>query len=269
MAGHKKTGGFTLIELLVVIAVIALLLSIMAPALSKVHKQAKAVVCLHNLHEWGLVWRMYTDDNDGYFHSGDIGDWSTLWMAVLWRYYCNSREICFCPMAMEPSAEATPSGNIMGGTFTAWGIFTGNFNWHEDDLYGSYGINGWTRNPPEEIEAQYHGHFPTAYNWRQPDARGGGNIPLFLDSRWPDGWMDHNQEPPAYEAQATFARFCINRHDGGVNGVFLDFSVRKIGLKELWTLKWHREFDTDGPWTVAGGAQPEDWPRWMSKFRDY
>jgi len=61
----------------------------------------------------------------------------------------------------------------------------------------------------------------------------------------------------------------INRHNEHVNGLFLDWSVRKIGLKELWTLKWHLQFDTANAWTKAAGVQPEDWPHWMRGFKDY
>jgi len=64
-------------------------------------------------------------------------------------------------------------------------------------------------------------------------------------------------------------RFCLNRHNGYIDGIFLDFSVRRIALKELWTFKWHRNFDTAGTWTKAGGVRPGDWPDWMSGFRDY
>ena len=49
----------------------------------------------------------------------------------------------------------------------------------------------------------------------------------------------------------------------------MDWSIRKVGLKELWTLKWRQEFDTAEPWTKAGGVKPEDWPEWMSGFKDY
>ena len=56
---------------------------------------------------------------------------------------------------------------------------------------------------------------------------------------------------------------------GGVNGLFLDWSVRKVGLKEPWTLKWYPEYDTAGPWTKAGGVKREDWPEWLRKFKDY
>jgi prepilin-type processing-associated H-X9-DG protein len=62
---------------------------------------------------------------------------------------------------------------------------------------------------------------------------------------------------------------CINRHNGTVNCLFADGSVRKVGLKELWTLQWHRTFNTQGPWTQAGGVTPEDWPEWMRDFREY
>jgi hypothetical protein len=37
--------------------------------------------------------------------------------------------------------------------------------------------------------------------------------------------------------------FCIDRHGAGtINGAFFDSSVRKIGLKELWKLRWHRDW---------------------------
>ncbi len=61
----------------------------------------------------------------------------------------------------------------------------------------------------------------------------------------------------------------MNRHNGFVNVVFMDWSSRKVGVKELWILKWHREFDTAGPCTKAGGVQPENWPQWMRSFKEY
>jgi prepilin-type processing-associated H-X9-DG protein len=63
--------------------------------------------------------------------------------------------------------------------------------------------------------------------------------------------------------------FCMDRHSGHINGLFLDWSVRKVGLKELWMLKWHQDFNTAGPWTTAGGMNPSKWPPWMQGFKDY
>ena len=64
---------------------------------------------------------------------------------------------------------------------------------------------------------------------------------------------------------------CIDRHSGYVNTLFIDCTtVRKVGLKELWTLKWHRTFDNKtNVWTKGGGVQPEDWPEWMRGLKDY
>jgi len=62
----NEQRGFTLIELLVVIAIIALLVAILMPALQRVKKQAKAVVCQSNLKQWGTIFAMYTDDNNGF-----------------------------------------------------------------------------------------------------------------------------------------------------------------------------------------------------------
>jgi prepilin-type N-terminal cleavage/methylation domain-containing protein len=61
-----KKKGFTLIELLVVIAIIALLLSILMPALGKVKLIAKEVLCKSNLHQYTLATEMYVNDQDGF-----------------------------------------------------------------------------------------------------------------------------------------------------------------------------------------------------------
>jgi prepilin-type N-terminal cleavage/methylation domain-containing protein len=69
----KKTRkAFTLIELLVVIAIIALLLSVLTPALRKVKKQAQAVVCLANMKSMAAVWHSYAMDNNEKMVNGHV-----------------------------------------------------------------------------------------------------------------------------------------------------------------------------------------------------
>jgi prepilin-type N-terminal cleavage/methylation domain-containing protein/prepilin-type processing-associated H-X9-DG protein len=63
----KERHAFTLIELLVVIAIIAVLMGILMPALQRVREQARTISCKSNLRQYGIVSRMYLDDNQGRF----------------------------------------------------------------------------------------------------------------------------------------------------------------------------------------------------------
>ncbi|MFA5863946.1 MAG: prepilin-type N-terminal cleavage/methylation domain-containing protein [Phycisphaerae bacterium] len=58
----KKKNGFTLIELLVVVAIIAVLVSILLPALSLAREQSRNIVCLNHEKQFALAWQMYEQD---------------------------------------------------------------------------------------------------------------------------------------------------------------------------------------------------------------
>jgi hypothetical protein len=89
-----------------------------------------------------------------------------------------------------------------------------------------------------------------------------------------NGWPQATSPPPDFDGQqwndaGHMGRYCMDRHDGFNNCLFLDYSARKVGLKELWTLKWHKSYNTAGPWTKAGGAVASDWPDWLRSLKDY
>lgn len=67
-----KKRGFTLIELLVVVSIIALLVSILMPALGKARKQARRVICSTHLHQYSLALFAYMVDNDKIPETGTV-----------------------------------------------------------------------------------------------------------------------------------------------------------------------------------------------------
>jgi len=276
--------AFTLIELLVVIAIIALLMAILLPALQRVRKQSRAVACQANLRQWATTLGLYLEDNEGRFprargsalcllsgRNFSATDPNTYRR----RHGVQTEGIACCPSAVKPAdpnsvgSERLAVGGIevevkYGMTFAAWQI-----TYPTPAFRASYGMNenictSRFEGPGSSVPASIP--YTDVFSLRGYASR----MPLLFDCTRPASSLGSERlRPPATEPSGSGGQLCINRHDGNLNALFLDWSVRKVGLKELWTLKWHKQFNTAGPWTKAGQVKAEEWPEWMRGFKDY
>jgi prepilin-type N-terminal cleavage/methylation domain-containing protein len=247
----SRRRGFTLIELLVVIAIIALLMSILMPALARVRRQAKDVICQSNEKQWAIIFSMFTNDHNGYFPKGFAHGGGESWFAALRPYYGeeeNSRSLrtaekC-CPEATKPDERSTNS--LPGSTFYAWGGYK---NWAFIDGkkgdFGSYGSNAYIYNDVGEGADWSEAH------WRRDDVKNAGEIPMFSDMSWVTAVPLVTNTPPLWEdarqwsggTGGNMGLVCLPRHNRAINMAFVDRSVRRVELKELWLLRWHRNYD--------------------------
>jgi hypothetical protein len=156
-------------------------------------------------------------------------------------------------------------------------------SWRMTGEHGS-STNAWQILTPEPPFVGSYGYNRSLFSTSRVDRFGGGaslripslnilslreqaSIPVMLDATEPMPDLSRSDSGPRANAGRGggpgLNPFVMARHGRETNGMFLDFSVRKVGLKELWTLKWGSDFDRAGPWTRAGGVQPQDWPQWM------
>lgn len=275
----SRCRAFTLVELLVVISILALLIAILLPVAGRVRDHARALACQSNLRQWGLLTNAYVAGNDGKFffyktHVDTVTQpqpgtvWVKSWWYIFLTDFGNYRDIWLCPMA-----TARPTDGHTGSTFRAWRaahgaerLRGGGWDEVEREFFGSYAVSGWVGFDRHEDPNR-----PNSGCWTTPYVSGASDVPLVFDCRCSIYYGILGGPPPKPDAnpnQYYSSNVCMDRHSGGINAVFMDWSVRKVGLKQLWGLKWHREYDAAGPWTLAGGVQPGDWPAWMRKFED-
>ncbi len=278
----KTRVSFTKKDAFVVSGCVVFLLTNLAVIGTTGRHRAKEFVCRSNLQQWANVFAMYANDNDGKFPPGwYVGlTCGERWFDCMRSYFDDNNDLLCCPTAVTPRNrlvdEMTTIQTGAHGKFSAWGQFIGGpkggqargYPTSLPGSYGSYGINIYVTNTPEGSATGRD----SAWYYKSPNVANAGSVPVLFDSMWIDVFAMTSDEPPTWDGDFTEAghidglKTCsIDRHNAAVNILFLDFSVRRTGLKQLWELPWHTQWWRDY-------STPTEWndPRhWMHNMKDF
>ena len=233
-------------DIIVLFLCVAFMITGFAAVGSTGRSHAKSIICKTNLQQWGLGYRIYANDYEGNLPPFIGGSATMMYWSMLKPYTGENRKFMFCPFARTVS-ESNPTSlqleSYFGSTFSAWQVDpTASWVPGEEIINGSYGENSWIR------DSQQTGH----QSWGSFDAMENPSIvPLILDARWLNAWPNDNvpvetdNELDFYNISnwSTMSCFAMRRHDDGVNAAMADMSVKTVSAEDLWTLKWHKEFE--------------------------
>ena len=268
----NRRRAFTLVGLLVVIAIIALLASLLLPALSRAKMKAHAAVCLSNQRQINLSVRLRLDEDDGHFGGLGLKDWCLQEVGrkeMGWLCPSAQASRVLGPHWPEPSVQpgALDLAWLQKAQWVARGgygprIATGSYgaNWwllHADLPDGAFNVFPYMSAVPEWFTTESQVVQPMAtpvladgvWPFVNPTARDTRDATDLAD---PTGWVfmgywgdmfamtipRHGTRPSPVPRQWPSDRPL----PGAVNVAFFDGHSELVKLDRLWQLYWHREY---------------------------
>ena len=218
----KKIRGFTLVELLVVIAIIALLVSILMPALGKARAHAKRVVCASNMKQIGLGIELYLADSESFNYPQQrlpVGTWyddeqeGHWWLMV--REYIDIEFDSPNPDASEETVGHCPSHNEAPAGIQYYSYVA------NSQIITQFGSGEWF--PAKDPVAASSVNFPSekvlVFEIHTPST-----IPWAAFGQWSGGWL----KPQGWGNGAPILPFGKQTHGHVSNFLFCDGHVESV-----------------------------------------
>lgn len=186
---------------------------------------------------------LYAEEHDGSLFSLE-DEQDKFWFDLI-APYLEHDKVMRCPRS-RPNSDKIDDV-IFGTRLRAWRV---------NGTEGGYAMNGWLFTGGRLIEDNVAPADSEKLYEKLSGMDSPGEVPIIGDSNWFVSWpratdtMPADLErgtPPDADPKNYMGRFCIPRHDRGkraiINLGFADGHVEKKRLDELWSLKWHREFE--------------------------
>lgn len=256
----RASRGFTIVELLIVVGIIAVLMSILLPAMGKARESARQTQCISNLRQWGLAYQMYGDANRGFLpddgedgtNSAPIGEWDgrkpkaprpnlgPLWLNAL-PPLVGAKPYHDLQVAAAAGGLRLPNGsdNSLFTCPSAPEAVAARPSDPVDDGY--FVLTGWLGEPVKQARRTFLCYVPNskidtgARPYKMAQMRPASTVVLMTEKRMSPAELpktDENFDKTLARAKADWQRFA-GRHRGGGNLLFADAHVNWFSNAEL------------------------------------